>query len=401
MATKLNLTKKEIAELPTPPEGKRAEYYDTQIRGLLIRVTSNGKKAFYVRRKKDGVSQRLIIGPFPETSLEEARKKAFELCAALVKGDNPRKKAIAARSEPTFGELLDEYLDQHARQRCLAAKEIEAVFRRYLSDWRQRRMNSISKSDVQRKLNDIANHHGVVPANHTLTYAKAAINWCINQKVITCENPWTGVEKFKTQARERFIKPDEFERFFAALKNAPNESGIRDYVYLSLFTGARQANVLAMRWEQIDFNLGIWTIPRTKSGDSQTIPLTSAALEILTARQNSVKGDWVFPGDGKTGHLVEPKKGWHALLEAAGIKDLRMHDLRRTLGSYMAMGNQSLHMIGKALGHKSPTATQIYSQLSYDPLRQAMEKAQTDMLIAGRLLPEKENAGQSKQTGKA
>jgi integrase len=171
---------------------------------------------------------------------------------------------------------------------------------------------------------------------------------------------------------------------------------VRDYVYLSLFTGARQANVLAMRWDQIDFGLGIWTIPRTKSGDSHTIPLTSSALEILSMRRQSAKGEWVFSGDGKTGHLVEPKKGWRALLKEAGIKDLRMHDLRRTLGSYMAMGNQSLHMIGKALGHKSPTATQIYSRLAYDPLRQAMEKAQSDMFSAAGLMPKPSESAKKK-----
>jgi integrase len=71
------------------------------------------------------------------------------------------------------------------------------------------------------------------------------------------------------------------------------------------------------------------------------------------------------------------------LLKEAGIQDLRLHDLRRILGSYMAMGNQSLQMIGKVLGHKSPSATQIYSRFAHDPIRAAMEKAQSDMLAAG------------------
>ncbi|HEY9755214.1 MAG TPA: tyrosine-type recombinase/integrase [Oculatellaceae cyanobacterium] len=76
------------------------------------------------------------------------------------------------------------------------------------------------------------------------------------------------------------------------------------------------------------------------------------------------------------------------MLEAAGLENLRMHDLRRTLGSYMAIGNQSLHVIGKVLRHRSTSATQIYSRLTYDPMRQAMEKAQADMLTAAGLLPE-------------
>jgi integrase len=385
MSQRINLSKKAISDLPPPSAGKRAEYYDTQVRGLMVRVSDKGHKAYYARRKQGGKSQRLLIGEFPETSLEEARKKALELCAAISRGNNPRKKTVL-RAEPTLGALLEVYLQEHARPRCLAAKEIEAVFRRYISDWKDRKISSIGSADVQRRLNEIAKRHGKVPANHTLTYARAAINWCIKNSLYSGDNPWVGVKKFKTQARERYLKPEELERLFRLLKDVANDTGIRDYIYISLFTGARKANVLGMRWEQIDFDLAIWTIPLTKSGESQTLPLPTFVLELLLARHKNRTSDWVFPGTGSTGHLVEPKRGWNALLKAAEIEGLRKHDLRRTLGSWMAMGNQSLHMIGKVLGHKSPTATQIYSRLAHDPIRQAMEKAQNDMLAAAGLV---------------
>lgn len=385
-----NLTKKLISELPVPTAGKRAEYYDSQVKGLMVRVTDNGARSFYVRRKKDGVSQRIKIGPFPEISLEEARQKALELCSALLKGENPLVERKAKKAEPTFGELLDTYLEEYANAHCVASKEIAAVFRRYYSDWKHRKMDSISNADCQRKINEVGKVNGPTAANHALTYARAAINWCIANKYASGENPFSATTKFKTQARERFLRPEELEKFFAALKQLSNEHGIRDYIYLSLLTGARQANVLAMRWDQLDLKLGIWTIPRTKSGESQTLPLTQSALAILFDRDKQNKrlqkigegSEWVFPGNGASGHLVEPKKGWYALLEAAELNDLRMHDLRRTLGSYMAIGNQSLHVIGKVLGHKSASATQIYSKLTHDPLRQAMEKAEADMLRA-------------------
>jgi hypothetical protein len=83
---------------------------------------------------------------------------------------------------------------------------------------------------------------------------------------------------------------------------------------------------------------------------------------------------------------VEPKNGWRNLVKQAKLEDLRMHDLRRTLGSYLAMANQSLHVIGKVLGHHSHTSTQIYARFANDPIRQAMEKAQHDMLTAAGLL---------------
>lgn len=389
-----NLTKKVISELPVPPAGKRVEYYDNQMKGLMVRVTDNGSKSFYVRRKRDGISQRIKIGPFPEISLEEARKKALELCSALAKGENPLEERQAKKAEATFGELLDAYLEEYANAHCVASKEIAAVFRRYFSDWRQRKMFSISNSDCQRKINEIGKVNGQTAANHALTYARAAINWSITNKYASGENPFSATTKFKTQPRERFLRPDELARFFTALKKLSNENGIRDYIYLSLLTGARQANVLAMRWDQLDLTLGMWRIPRTKSGESHTLPLTQSAIAILLerAKENERKqklgggSEWVFPGKGCSGHLVEPKKGWYALLESAGLQDLRMHDLRRTLGSYMAIGNQSLHVIGKVLGHKSASATQIYSKLTHNPLREAMEKAENDMLRAAGLL---------------
>ena len=95
---------------------------------------------------------------------------------------------------------------------------------------------------------------------------------------------------------------------------------------------------------------------------------------------------WVFPGSGESGHLVEPKTVWRRVVKRSGITDLRMHDLRRTLGSYMAMTNQSLHIIGRALGHRSATSTQVYARLANDPVRQGMEKAQREMLTAAGML---------------
>ncbi len=120
--------------------------------------------------------------------------------------------------------------------------------------------------------------------------------------------------------------------FFNALDNCPNKT-LSDYVKLSLFTGARRSNVLAMRWEQIDFELGLWRIPMTKNKEPHTIPPTRQAISLLLARRAESKGEWVFEGNTPGTHLVEPKRGWYKLLEAANITDLRIHDLRRTLGS--------------------------------------------------------------------
>src|SRR5215813_10246132 len=111
------------------------------------------------------------------------------------------------------------------------------------------------------------------------------------------------------EKRKRFIQPDELPIFFRALAEEQNAT-IRDYIWLSLFTGARRSNVQAMGWTEINFKRAVWTIPRTKNEDEHTITLTEAALVILKRRKKSAQCEWVFPGRGKTGHLQEPKTCW-------------------------------------------------------------------------------------------
>ena len=90
----------------------------------------------------------------------------------------------------------------------------------------------------------------------------------------------------------------------------------------------------------------------------------------------------MFPGDGKHGHYHDPRKGWLRILKRAGIENLRLHDLRRTLGSWQAKTGASLVVIGKSLGHKSPQATAVYARLDLDPVRKSMETATAAILQA-------------------
>lgn len=206
-----------------------------------------------------------------------------------------------------------------------------------------------------------------------------------------------GVDTFKSKARERFVQPgDEYLRLEAAINAEPNKT-IRDFFWMLLFTACRRSNVLAMSWEQIDFDLALWRIPVTKNGDSQTVALTPSALEILRRRAEDAwrHEKWVFPSDrkgrstGVLGHLVSPRKAWLRILDRAEITDLRIHDLRRTAGSYMAIQGVSSTIIGKALGHRSPQATATYARLTHEPVRNAMEAAQSALGDPSKLLKDK------------
>jgi integrase len=177
------------------------------------------------------------------------------------------------------------------------------------------------------------------------------------------------------------LQADELPAFFTALAEEPNGT-LRDYFLISLLTGARRSNVQEMQWKQINFERAEWRIPTTKNGEPQTVTLSAEALEILRNRKTDDAGVWVFPSTGVTGHIVEPKKAWKRILERAGIDDLRIHDLRRTLGSWQAKTGASLAIVGKSLNHKSPSTTAIYARLDLDPVRESVDRATGAILAA-------------------
>jgi integrase len=226
--------------------------------------------------------------------------------------------------------------------------------------------------------------------------------------------------------------------FFQAVAAHPSEI-IRDYVMLSLLTGQRQANVLAMEWSELDLSNAIWRIPRSKTKTTReyVVPLVSEVIEILQRRGEAVGpfSRFVLPGSGKTGHLAEAKSGWKRILlraqllglmdviaETKGwskdrteqerkvaelslpeaietyrgqvralnvdpdkfiIKDLRMHDLRRTLASWQAITGANLVAISKTLNHSNIATTGIYARMQIDPVRQAISTAAGAMFEAG------------------
>lgn len=110
-------------------------------------------------------------------------------------------------------------------------------------------------------------------------------------------------------------------------------------------------------------------------------------MEILTARKWAFESAYMFEGSGASGHLADPKKAWARILKEAGIDNPRIHDLRRTLGSYQAATGANGYIIGKSLGHRSQQSTAIYARLSLDPVRESVNKA-TDVVF-GYMAPER------------
>lgn len=364
----------------------RVEYQDAKTPGLKIRMTSNNAKTFSVfKRVKGGVPQRFTLGRFPEMSIEQARRQAAVILAEIAEGGNPAEVKRALKGEFTFADLFDLYLKRHAKVHKKTGKEDEQRYKQYLEKTLgKKKLSAITKEEITTLHSKITSDGHPTVANRVLALLSVVFNRGIEWS-ITTTNPCYKIRRNKEVSRDRFIQQDELPRFFTALNAEPNPT-IRDYIWLSLLTGARQANVLSMQWSEISLADGVWRIPMTKNGTPQNIPLPKPAIELLKARRKILDKDdvFVFPGNGATGHLVEPKKAWAKILERAKITNLRVHDLRRTMGSWQAKTGASLSIIGKSLNHKSTQTTAIYARLDMDPVRDSMNTATTAMLKAGR-----------------
>lgn len=377
----LNFTKKMIEAIALPPKDKRLYLYDIKVQGLELMITHQGTKSFKVYRKLGTTPIRVSLGKYPQMTIEEARKKAHKIIADIISGKNPNAEKKKIRSEITFGEMFSTFMERYSKPLKKSWQYDEREVKKFLSHWFQKKSSNITKQDVQALHEKIGSESGLYQANRLLERIKAIYNKAIEWGW-EGSNPAQGVKKFKEKSRNRFLHPDELPAFFESVEAESNDT-VRDYIYISLLTGARKSNVLAMRWEEIHFERQEWLIPETKNGEHLRIPLVLKAIEILKTRLNKYgKQEWVFEGIGRTGHLVEPKSGWKRILERAGIKDLRLHDLRRTVGSWQAATGANSYVIGGTLGHKDQKSTAVYARLNIDPIRASLEKATEAMLQA-------------------
>ena len=227
---------------------------------------------------------------------------------------------------------------------------------------------------------------GETTANQALALVRTIYNWAAmpQRMYFVGVNPATGHTMFPANERERFLRPDELAPFFQALTAEPSET-MRDFLLLALLTGARRSNVASMAWANVDLDRAEWRVPGElmKNGQQQTITLTPEAVAILHTRKKASKSRFVFPSPkSKSGHIEDPRKAWQRVMRAAKLANLRLHDLRRTLGSWQARTGASLILIGKSLNHKDQASTAIYARLDLDPVRQSVDRAATAMFEA-------------------
>lgn len=177
---------------------------------------------------------------------------------------------------------------------------------------------------------------------------------------------------------ERTLSPDEALRLMREI-NASGNTMLRFIIPFLLFTGARKREVLDARWRHVDFQSRLWTIPITKSGKPRVAPLSEEAMQILreTHKISGKPGlqDWIFPNQDTQRPYVTIFHTWNRCRRAAGLADVRIHDLRHSFASALVNRGMTIYDVKEALGHANITTTQRYAHLSRDRLREAVRQA--------------------------
>ncbi len=395
MPEKINFTMAALGKLKPPTTGRRC-VYDTKSPGLCLMLTPTGAASFYLYKKVNGQPERIRIGGFPEITVDVARDQAGKHLANIAQGVNPAESKRKQRGELTLGELFDlfiEFRGEHKKASSLA--EDKAIWKRYMIGWTGRKLSSIAHSDLQTLHAKIGKTNGKYAANRLLSLLSTMFRVAADHGEWKKENPCRGVKAFAEKSRDRFLQPEEIPRFLDAVDGLENRL-IADAFRLMLWTGARKGNVLAMQWADIDLTGATWRIPDTKANEPQRVHLPETAVAILTKLKESAKDSpYVFPArtaGAKAGYMRDVTKAWQTVRDKSEMPGLRIHDLRRSLGSWMAAGGTSLTIIGKTLGHHDPTTTAIYSRLNIDPVRATVNTAVAAMMAAGK--PVVETAGE-------
>jgi integrase len=279
-------------------------------------------------------------------------------------------------TEPlAFKELCQLYAGYHLGQRR-GRGDFDRMYRQFWQPWADRRANSITRKEV--RLWHATLKHSPSHANHGLTYLKALYNWALRMELVTCANPAWGHMRFREDSRERFLSAEEMQRFMDGLPHVSERP--RAYLLLLLLTGCRMGEALQMRWADVDATSRLWRKPKTKNGTSHLVPLPLQVMHTIGSLPKT--SDWVFTGQhGKPWSEASAQKMWGLVRSRWNLDDVRLHDLRRTCASYLAMSGENLPTIQSVVNHKSLAPTSIYARLNTKATDRALQ-TQADRLCS-------------------
>jgi integrase len=401
------------------PGATRREVSDGEIRGLYLCIQPSGAKSYVLRYRHAGKPRKLTIGP-AEMGLGEARKLAASARAAIAAGKDPQGEKAAAKDaireaavakRDTVEAVVAEFIEKHVRRsnKPSTAKEYERLLEKEIvAPWRGRRLADVSRRDVNRLLDDVVDRGAPIAANRVLAILRKFCRWTLSRQIIE-HSPCDGVMARSAETpRDRVLD----DRELCLVWKAADTLGwpFDAIVKLLLLTGARRGEVVGMRWEEIDLEKKVWSLPasRTKNKRSHASPLSSLAVGILeNLPRIENRGGLLFPagfvrrtsrshGPGPVSGFSVPKlrldRAIAELAEAEGLPPLAQfgfHDLRRSCASGMAKLGVDLHIIERCLNHVSGSfggIVSVYQKHRFeDGMRRAMDAwaGHVERLISG------------------
>jgi integrase len=386
----LKLTKRNVDTLK--PATERFTAWDTDVKGFGLRVTPSGERVYVLKYRIAGAQRWFTIGRHgsPWTP-EQARDEAKRLIGDVAKKVDPVAQRRAEREAMTFGALCDIYLAEgvgHKKPLTIAADKgrIQHHLKPLLG---KKRVVAIGRDDIERLLVDVKSGKtkvaaplkrkpGTLPqggagvAAQCVTLAATILKFAIDRKV-RADNPAAGVKKPPVRKLQRFLSDAELGKLADALK-AYVDGGGNIYaaaaIRLLALTGARRSEILNLRWREVDLERGLLVLPDSKTG-AKLIHLSQPAVEILEKLPRLDANEFVIAG-GKEGASYQGLNAiWEDVRAAAGLPDVRLHDLRHTYASIGAGASLGLPIIGKLLGHTQAQTTARYAHIGDDPLRRA------------------------------
>lgn len=349
-------------------------------KGLHLDIRPKGKSWRYRYTDISGKPVSVTLGDATQMPLEVARKKAEQLA--------PRRASRRRHSEtstvPTYGQFVEEHYLPHAFATIKSAQYQEIYYRVHLKPaFGSRRLNEFNRRMIAQFVEEkrLQNYRpGSV--NHMLSMLKVTISRAIDWEIGgLSSNPARLVKALPNPPHiDRFLTTEEAERLMAEVRRSKSHM-LRFVVPFLLFTGARKREALDAQWRFIDVEKQLWTIPMSKSGKPRYLPLSVQAMQVLAdvhAEVHAKRGSpstWVFPSPETGRPYSTIFHSWNKARRAAGLPDVRMHDLRHSFASALVNRGMTLYDVKEALGHAHIATTQRYAHLSPERLREAVDQA--------------------------
>lgn len=369
------------------PSEARYILWDSELKGFGLRVEPSGSKTFIFRYRvgggRRGTLKQFTIGAYGTFTAEEARKEA----KAASGEKDPQGARVAARKNLTVSELCDLYLEEgngHKKASTNALDRIR-IERHIKPSLGKRKITELSVGDVESFVRDIAagklkdatahSRGGPGAAARTAGLLSGMFKFAVKRE-LCAKNPVSGATRPRDQKRDRFLSPKELGDLGETLTAAAGK-GAHPYhvtiIRLLCLTGARKSEIAQLKWEEVDFERGRLNLADSKTG-KKSIPLGAAAKALLVAVEQT-KSSFVFPDPRDPKQAIRNLDWfWVGIRNAAGMTDVRIHDLRHSFASVGVAGGASLFLLGKILGHSDIATTQRYAHLADDPVRAAADR---------------------------